>query len=77
MASKDWQKRKSRVPGHSFEAFNSKKNGVLWVQKIRGKSVYYVNVSYFSSGLGRNFVNKRFETKIQAMNFAKRYMSKN
>ena len=74
MALKDWQKRKSRVPGHLFESFNSKKNGVLWVQKIRGKSVYYVNVSYFSSGLGRNFVNRRFETKSAALAFAKSYM---
>ena len=75
MVLKDWEERESNVPSHIFETFNEKKNGVLWVQKITGKSVYYVNVSYFDrNSMGKNFVNKRFETKPQAMNFAKNYM---
>lgn len=77
MALKDWKKRKSNVPNHVLEYFNEKENGVLWIQKIENRSVYYVNVSYFSGGLGSNFVNKRFETKGSAMQYARRYMEEN
>lgn len=75
MATKDWEERTSNVPSHIFEAVNEKKRGLLWVQKIMGKNVYYVNVSYFDkNSMGKNFVNKRFDSKAQAMTFAKSYM---
>jgi len=75
MAIKDWEERESNISSHIYESTNEKKNGLLWVQKIEGKEVYYVNVSYFdSNNLGKNFVNKRFTSKSKAMAFANRHI---
>lgn len=77
MALKNWKKvsPKNRDLGEILQWENEKEDGNLWIQNT-GKS-FYVNVVYHEYGMYKNSINKRFDTKSQALKFAKSYMKKN
>lgn len=74
MALKDWKKTKNQNPdlGEILTWKNEKEDGVLWIQNT-GKA-FYVNVVYHTQGMYKNGENKRFDSKSQAISFAKKYM---